>query len=191
MDARGAAPTDRLLSRTMPRGVVFPARSSMVLLVALGASGPVAGCGGSPGRGPQPLPAAIAGAERRTVPCEIEARGTVEPMRSAAVTAQVGGLVTRLSFREGDLVREGQALFQIDPRVFDAAVARARAAYDRDKAQADKARLDLARAEELASRQVISTDELERKRADAATLAATVRADSAAVLPARLALANP
>jgi multidrug efflux system membrane fusion protein len=190
MDARGLAPTDRLLSRTVPVGMVFAGRSSMVLFVALAASTTLAGCGGHAARGPQRVPIAIAVAERRTVPFEIEATGTVEPLRSAAITAQVGGMVTRLSFHEGDLVREGQALFQIDPRPFDAVVARARAAFDRDQAQAEKARLDLARAEELATRQVISADELERKRADAATLAATVRADSAALLTARLDLAN-
>lgn len=136
------------------------------------------------------MPIVVAVAEQRTVPYEIEATGTVEPLRSAAVTAQVGGLVTRLAFREGDVVREGQPLFHVDPRPFEAAVARARAAFDRDQAQAEKARLDLERAEALAARQVISTDELERKRADAATMAATVRADSAALLTARLDLAN-
>ena len=159
----------------------------MVLLAGLAA---LAGCGANKSQRQQRVPIAIAVAERRSVPFEIEATGTVEPLRTAAVTAQVGGLVTRLNIREGQLVREGQVLFQIDPRAFDAQVARMRAAYDRDQAQAEKARLDLQRAETLAQQQVISTDDLERKRADFATLAATVRADSAAVLAARLDLAN-
>jgi multidrug efflux system membrane fusion protein len=148
------------------------------------------GCGGSRTQASQRVPIVIARVEQRTVPFEIDATGTVEPLRSASVTAQVGGLVTRLAFREGDVVREGQALIQIDPRPFEAAAQRARAALERDRAQSEKAQLDRQRAEELASRQVISTDELERKRADAATLAATVRADSAALLTARLDLSN-
>lgn len=183
MSVRRAAQAGRVRSGQLLRCAV-PA--TVLFAAGLG----LAGCSGQAARGPQRVPIVIAVAERRTIPYEIEATGTVEPLRSASVTAQVGGLVTRLAFREGDVVRQGQALFQIDPRPFDAAVARARAAFERDQAQAEKARLDLARAEALAARQVISVDELERKRADAAALAATVRADSAALLTARLDLAN-
>jgi multidrug efflux system membrane fusion protein len=183
MSARRAAPANRL-------GPGHFRRCALPGIVILAGGLALAGCGGRAARGPQRVPIVVAVAEQRTVPYEIEATGTVEPLSTAAVTAQVGGLVTRLAFREGDVVRQGQALFHIDPRPFEATVARARAAFERDQAQAEKARLDLARAEQLAERQVISTDELERKRADAATLAATVRADSAALLTARLDLAN-
>lgn len=171
-----------------PRGTT--ARSRTLPTALLAASLALTGCGGPSARAPQRVPIVIARVEQRTVPFEIDATGTVEPLRSASVTAQVGGLVTRLAFREGDVVHEGQVLIQIDPRPFEANAARLRAALDRDRAQSEKAQLDRQRAEELASRQVISTDELERKRADAATLAATVRADSAALLTARLDLSN-
>ncbi len=150
----------------------------------------LAGCADRAARGPQRVPIVVARVEQRTVPYEIDATGTVEPIQSASVTAQAGGLVTRVAFREGDEVRAGQALFIIDPRPFEAAVARAAAVLARDHAQAETARLDLQRAEALAGQQLIAPDELQRKRADAAALAATVRADSAALLMARLDLAN-
>ncbi len=150
----------------------------------------LAGCADRAVRGAQRVPIVIALAERRAVPYEIDATGTVEPIQSASVTAQSGGLVTRVTFREGDQVSEGQALFVIDPRPFAAAVARAEAVLARDHVQAETARLDATRAEALAAQQLISDDELQRKRADAGALAATVRADSAALLTARLDLSN-
>src|SRR5262245_32525264 len=83
-----------------------------------GGSLALSGCGGAATRGAQRVPVAVARVEQRTVPYEIEATGTVEPVQSAAVTAQVGGLVKRVTFREGDTVAEGQALIQIDPRPY-------------------------------------------------------------------------
>lgn len=81
------------------------------------------GCGGTQTRGPQRVPIVAAPVEQRSVPFEIEATGTVEPIQSAAVTAQAGGLITRVAFREGSDVAAGQELFQIDPRPFEAALA--------------------------------------------------------------------
>jgi multidrug efflux system membrane fusion protein len=130
----------------------------------------------------------IAQAERRTVPYDVAATGTVEPIQSAAVSSNVGGAVTRVAFREGDDVREGQVLFQIDPRPLQAEVNRLYAVLARDRAQAAMARSDLDRATSLAQRGVISTQELDQKRTNAAALAATVSADSAALAGARLEL---
>jgi membrane fusion protein, multidrug efflux system len=148
-----------------------------------------AGCGGGRARGPQRVPILVARAEQRTVPYEIDATGTVEPIQSAAVTAQAGGLVTRVGFREGDEVPAGTVLFQIDPRPFETAVAEAAAVVARSRAQYETARLDAERAEALGAQQLISADELQRKRGAATALAATVAADSAALASARLNLA--
>ncbi len=128
----------------------------------------------------------VAPVERRSIPYEIDATGTVEPVQSAAVTPQVGGLVRRIAFREGGEVRAGQVLVEIDPQPFQAAVARAAAVLARDRAQAESARLELARATALAGRDLIAQGELDRRRAEAETQAATVRADSAALESARL-----
>ena len=160
----------------------------MAALLALAPA--VAGCAGRAARGQPRVPILVARVERRAVPYEIDATGTVEPTQSASVTAQVQGLVRRVAFREGDEVREGQALVLIDPRPFEAAVARALALLAKDRALAGIARLDAERAETLAAQQLIAPHELESKRADAEGLAATARADSAALISARLDLAN-
>jgi membrane fusion protein, multidrug efflux system len=144
------------------------------------------GCGGARARGPQRVPIAVAPVVQRSVPYEIEATGTAEPIQSAAVTAQAGGIITRVLFREGSEVTEGQGLFQIDPRPFEAALAEAAGVLARSRTQSETARLDMQRAEALAAQQVISLDELQRKRAAAAGMAATVSSDSASMLTARL-----
>jgi multidrug efflux system membrane fusion protein len=95
-----------------------------------------------------------------------------------------------VAFREGSEVTEGQVLFQIDPRPYQAALAEAEAVLARSRAQAETARLDAERAGALAAQNLISVDELQRKRAAATASFATVSADSAAVLVARLNLSH-
>jgi multidrug efflux system membrane fusion protein len=162
-----------------------------VTLLSLGLTATIlAGCAGAQRRRTPAVPVVVAKAEKRTIPYEIEATGTVEPIQSADVTAQVGGLVRRVDFAEGDEVRAGQVLFRIDPRPFAAAVERAAAVLARDRAQHETARLELVRAERLVTEQLVAQAEVEQKRADASALAATARADSAALAAARLDLAN-
>ena len=144
------------------------------------------GCAPAASRRPSRVPVAVAIAESRTVPWEWEATGTVEPVASADVTAQVGGLVTRVGFREGDEVRVGDVLVQLDARPFEASVAQATAVLARDRAQARTARLELERAETLARQNLLSSSELDDKRDAAEALAASVMADSASLAKARL-----
>jgi multidrug efflux system membrane fusion protein len=158
----------------------LPATVLLALLVLL------AGCGAREARRTPRIPVAVATAETRSVPLEWEATGTVEPIASADVTAQVGGLVTHVLFREGDDVRAGSALVRLDTRTFASTVDQAEAVLERDRAQARSARLELERAEILARQQVLASGELEDKRDAAAALAATVRADSAVLSRARL-----
>ncbi len=165
------------------------ARHTLVIVLLVGGS-IAAGCTSAPSRRPTRVPVAVAQAERRTVPWEWEATGTVEPVASADVTAQVGGLVTRIAFREGDEVREGAVLMHLDSRSFEASAAQAAAVLARDRAQARSARLELERAETLARQQLLSSSELEDKRNAADALDASVMADSAALGMARLDLAN-
>lgn len=147
------------------------------------------GCGGpEPRRAPRP-PVTIAVAERRMVPYELEASGTVEPVASAEVTAQVGGIVIATPLREGADVQAGMTLVRLDARPFQAAVDQAAAVLARDRARARSARLALERAESLARQQLLSAGELDDRRTDAEALAATALADSAELGRARLDLA--
>jgi multidrug efflux system membrane fusion protein len=150
-----------------------------VLLVA-------AGCRTDAPRRPS-APAVVVGAvERRDVPVVLQATGTVEPIQAASVSAQVDGIIERVTFREGDEVSRGQVLFQIDPRPYTSAVTQAEAALARDLAQLENAERDRARFEELAKREFVTAQQLDQARSVSAAQAATVRADSATVARARL-----
>jgi multidrug efflux system membrane fusion protein len=102
------------------------------------------------------------------------------------VSSQVSGVVTRVAFREGDFVRAGQVLIDLDPRPFHAALDQALAALARDRALAEATRLEAERSRQLFGQDLLSRAEWDQKRAAAEALAATVRADSAAARTARL-----
>jgi multidrug efflux system membrane fusion protein len=158
----------------------------LLLIAALAAA---AGCGGGSAaraaRGGR-SPVSVAAAVERPVPFVLAAAGTVEAVQSAGVGSQVGGVVTRVAFHEGQDVRAGHVLFELDPRPFRAALDQARATLERDRARAVSARLDAERAQQLLERDLLSQSEWDQKRADMEALAATVAADSAAVATAQL-----
>jgi membrane fusion protein, multidrug efflux system len=156
--------------------------------VALGLLGLCAslGCGAKSAPKSARVPVTVAIAVERPVPFAIAATGTVEAIQTAAIGSQVGGTVQRVAFREGDYVRAGQLLIQLDPRPFGAALDQALAALARDRARAATARVESERAEKLFAQDMLSQSERDQKRADAEALAATVQADSAAASTARL-----
>jgi len=128
----------------------------------------------------------LATVERRDVPVVLHATGTVEPLQTAAVAAQVDGILEKVLFQEGDDVSQGQPLFRIDPRPYLAELAQAEAALARDLAQAANAERDRQRFEDLATREFVTAQQLDQARATALALQATLQADSAAVTRARL-----
>jgi multidrug efflux system membrane fusion protein len=128
----------------------------------------------------------VATVERRDVPVVLQATGTVEPVQTAAVAAQVDGLIEQVLFREGDEVAAGQKLLQIDARPYQAGLAQAAANLSRDVAQAANAEQDRARFEDLAVKEYVTPQQLDQARATVAALQATVRADSAQLSRARL-----
>jgi multidrug efflux system membrane fusion protein len=144
------------------------------------------GCGAKAKPRSGRVPVSLAAVVERPMPYVLGATGAVEALETAAVGSQVGGVVTRVAFREGDTVRAGQLLFEIDPRPFHAELDQARAALDRDRARAETARLEADRGQRLFEQSMISQSDWDQKRADAEALAATVRADSGAVNTARL-----
>jgi multidrug efflux system membrane fusion protein len=153
------------------------------------AAGLLSGCGGKQQRRQPKAVVAVARVEQRDAPYAILASGTVEARQSADVSSPVGGIVRSVKFREGQDVRSGQALFQIDSRPFETALAQARATLAKDRAQARAARNDAERARVLVDQKLISQQEWESKRSAAEALEATVRADSAVAVNARLNLA--
>ena len=161
-------------------------RFTATWLLATGLLTLTAGCGPKKPRGQGPVPVTVATAELRSVPNQIEATGSVEPIQTVAVLPQVTGVLTRVAFQEGSDVAAGQLLFQIDPRPFQAALDQARAALMRDRAQAAKAVADADRYRDLLTKEYVTQADYEEKQASADALVSTVRADSAAVENARL-----
>jgi len=138
-------------------------------------------------QGPPPaVPVTATRAEQRTVPFEITAPGTVEPMRAVAVSPQVTGIVTSVRFQEGDDVREGDVLLQIDPRPYRNALQQAQATLDRDLIQLANAHRQVERYKGLAQSEYITSEQFESLEATAQSLEATIQSDSAAVDNARL-----
>jgi multidrug efflux system membrane fusion protein len=135
---------------------------------------------------PAAVPVTIATVERRPVPFELSAAGTVEPLQRVNVEAQVAGQLLRIGFQEGDQVTRGQVLFEIESRPFLAALHAAEAVLARDLIQAQNAQRDSERYAALVKQEYVTAQQYDAIRASAAELEATVMADSAAVETARL-----
>ncbi len=144
------------------------------------------GCAKTDPAAPSAVPVTIAVAEQRTVPFDLAAPGTVEPIQTVAVLPQVGGPIVRIAFTEGQEVRKGQVLFQIDPRPFQSALTQARAAFQRDSAQAANAEQDVKRYSALAEKEYVTAQQYDQARTTAAAAGATVSGSRAAVDQAQL-----
>lgn len=159
-------------------------------LLALGAAGlllaALAGCGARRAQRQARVAVTVARVERRSMPLQIVTSGNIEPVQTANVGSQVGGVVQSLAIREGQDVREGQLLIQLDPRPFRAALDQALGVLARDRAQLRSAQLDAERADKLLAANLMAAADHEKAIAAAEALRAGVQADSAAVANARL-----
>ncbi len=117
----------------------------------------------------------------RNVPIYLEGLGTVQAFYTVKVTAQVNGQLTKVAFVEGQQVKRGQLLAQIDPRPYQAALDGARAALAKDTAQLADARKDLARYVYLEPKKLASQQQVDTQRALVAQLKAQTEADQAAI----------
>ena len=149
-----------------------------------------ASCGGK-GAAPvaEAVPVTVGTVARQAVPLEISAIGNVQPYTTVAITARVGGQLERVGFREGQDVRKGDALFEIDRRPYQAALDQARANLERDRARATKAEQDRKRYAELVAKDYVTQEQADQTQAEASAAQATLKADEAAVQNAELDLA--
>ena len=124
----------------------------------------------------------------KPMPVLIDAVGTVEAEQSVQVRAQIGGVLQSVMFREGDKVKAGQVLFQIDPRTLQAQYNQAVAALARDMAQLENARAQQQRLEPLLKREFITRQEYDVAVTSSRSLEATVQAAQANVDQAKIQL---
>jgi multidrug efflux system membrane fusion protein len=139
-------------------------------------------------KGPQAIPVSTAAVEARSMPVRLYAIGNVEPFTTVAVKARVDGQLIGVRFKEGEEVRQGAVLFEIDPRPFTATLKQAEANLGKDKALYDRAVEQEKRYKDLLAKNFISPDAYEQVRTNMETAAATVAADQAAIESARLSL---
>ncbi len=139
---------------------------------------------GKPARPPAPV--IVARAITQDVPLLLEAVGRAAAQDSVTLKSRVDGQVAALPFTEGLPVAAGAVLAQLDPADFTARLRLAEANLARDQAQLAKAKADVERYLSLKNRSFISEQQLADARTTAEALAATVRADEAAVESARL-----
>src|SRR5580765_4014297 len=114
-------------------------------------STPPAG-GGRGGQSAQTVPVTTAPVVQKSVPLAVQGIGTVIAASTVTVRAQVTGELTAVHFIEGDEVKEGQLLVEIDKRPLEAALQQTQAALDRDVAQAANAKSQAARYQDLLQR---------------------------------------
>src|SRR5438034_1299328 len=124
----------------------------------------------------------------KTMPVRLMAIGNVEPFTTVAIKARVDGQLISVKFKEGDEVRQGSVMFEIDSRPFAASLRQAQANLLKDKALLDRATEQEKRYKDLLAKNFISPDAYEQVRTNTATAAATVSADEAAIENAKLSL---
>lgn len=136
---------------------------TLLLLAGCGGQAP-AGGGGKAAKGAKggAAPVLVAPAERKVVPLALEAIGAVEPIRSTAVRSQVTGTLLRRVIREGQDVRQGELLFEIDPRPFRNALQSAEAELQKVRVQLETARAQVARYRGLTADQMVSKEQFEK-----------------------------
>ena len=132
------------------------------------------------------VPILAAKVVQKTVADTIRSIGRIEAFSTVDVKAQISGQVMQVHFRQGQDVKQGDLLFTIDPRPFQAALLQAQANLARDRAQYREAATDQQRYSVLLKQNVGSRQQYDQAEANAAALSASMQADEAAVQTAKL-----
>ena len=139
----------------------------------------------APRRAP-PVPVQVGQAQQLDMPVIKSALGTVVANTNVAVTARVQGQLTKQYFKEGQMVKAGDLLFEIDPRPFQAALTQAQGQLERDQASLTSAQRDASRYATLFAQNAISAQQRDQSAATAQSDAALVTSDRGVVEAARL-----
>jgi multidrug efflux system membrane fusion protein len=151
-----------------------------------GASAGGGGPGGAGGRRGPASTVGVASAARADIPITLEALGTVTPAATVTVRPQVSGVLQQLMFREGQTVKAGQLLAQIDPRPFEMTLMQAIGQRQRDEAQLENAKLTLQRYRTLLQQDSIARQDVDTQAALVKQLEGTLTTDRANEGTARL-----
>ena len=170
----------------------FPLLRSMAFVLPLAAASAwLSGCTGNAEAqgGPHgPAPVSVAPAVQRTLADSEEFSGRLEAAEYVELRPRVGGVIDTVHFSDGALVSRGQLLFTIDPRPFQAEVARLESQLAAAKSRAELAGTELARAQKLLDAKAVSRQEFDQLASGSRTSEADIEAAEAALRVARLSL---
>ena len=128
-----------------------------------------------------PIPVTVAPAKKADFPVYLNGLGAVEPYQTVLVRSRVDGALTKVSFRQGQMVKVGDVLVQIDPRPYQAALDQAVAKKAQDEATLKNAELDLQRYAGLAKEDSVARQKLDTQQATVDALVAQVKGDQASI----------
>ena len=135
-----------------------------------------------------PMPVSVGVATKQTFDIYVNGLGTVTPLETATVRSRVDGELIKVPFKEGDFVKEGDLLVQIDPRSFEVQVMQAQGQLAKDEALLKNAEVDLERYRTLLAEDSTSKQQVDTQQALVGQYKATLQTDQAAVANAKLQL---
>lgn len=133
-------------------------------------------------------PVQVATSKEEDVPQFLTALGTVHAINSVTITSRVEGQLMAIHFVEGQQVKQGDLLAEIDPRPFEVKLAQAKGQLAKDQATLANARLDLTRYQKLAKTNLVSQQELDNQIALVKQAQASIQIDEASIRDAQLQL---
>jgi multidrug efflux system membrane fusion protein len=128
----------------------------------------------------------IATVKKGDIVVRIPGLGTVTPLTTVTVKTQISGIMEKVNFKEGQMVKKGDLIAVIDPRPYEAALDQAKATLARDEALLADAQLDMKRYEDLIKQDSVSQQQVDTQRATVGQDTGTVASDKAAVRTAEL-----
>ena len=136
--------------------------------------------------GPPTVPVVVASARKGEIPVYLNALGSATPFNTVTVRSRIDGQLLRVNFQEGQFVRQGDSLADIDPKPFEVQLDQARGQLARDEAQLANAKLDLARYQTLSAQGVIPRQQLDTQAASVRQFDGVIQADQAQINNAKL-----
>jgi membrane fusion protein, multidrug efflux system len=133
----------------------------------------------------QPVPVIATTVQQHDVPIMLTGLGTVTALNTATVRSQITGLLISIDFKEGQSVKKGELLAQIDPRTYQAQLDQAEATLGHDQVHLQNGQLNLQRYSDLAKSNSIALQQVDNQRAAVEELDAQVKSDQAAVESAK------